>query len=56
MTDTLNLICNNCKHFDVFGGGCKAFPENIPDEILMENKHDKPLPEQENNIVFEPVK
>lgn len=56
MTDTLNLICFECKHFNEFGGGCKAFGENIPDKILLENEHDKPLPEQKNDLVFEPKK
>jgi hypothetical protein len=54
MSSTKNLICFNCKHWkDV--GGCVAFPEGIPDEILISNKHDKPLDDQKNKIVFEPV-
>lgn len=51
-----NLICFNCKHFRIFEGGCNAFPEGIPDEIDLKGKHDKPLPEQKNNIVFERIK
>lgn len=54
MTDTLNLLCYDCKHFDPIGGGCKAFPDGIPDEIIESNKHFEPLKDQENKIVFEP--
>lgn len=54
MTQTLNLICFKCKHFRPIRGGCDAFPGGIPDKILQENEHDKPLPEQKNKIVFEP--
>lgn len=33
---------------------CPAFPEGIPDEIAYgDNLHEEPLPEQDNNIVFE---
>jgi hypothetical protein len=49
-------ICNNCKHFNIKKWNCKAFINGIPFEILNgENDHSKPLPEQENDIVFEPV-
>lgn len=56
MTTTLNLICFECKHFNEDGIGCKAFPEGIPDEILQSNEHAKPLADQKNEIVFEPIK
>ena len=49
--ETIDLICFKCKHWGSFG--CKAFPEGIPNEILMENEHSKPLPGQGNDIVFE---
>jgi hypothetical protein len=50
-----DLVCFKCKHFDYINGGCTAFPDGIPDEITSgENEHAKSLPEQENNIVFEP--
>lgn len=52
MTTTRNLICFKCKHFKPIGGGCEAF-EDIPNEILVENDHSKPLPDQKNDIVFE---
>ena len=35
---------------------CKAFPDGIPREISYEgNKHSEPLPDQDNDIVFEPI-
>lgn len=51
MTQTINLICFNCKHYTITEG-CAAFPDGIPDEILVENAHDKPLPNQGNDLVF----
>jgi hypothetical protein len=54
--EVLDLICFKCKHFDLINGGCDAFPNGIPDEITSgENKHFKPLPNQKNKIVFEPI-
>lgn len=56
MTTTIDLICMNCKHKFEFQLGCAAFPDDfgIPDEILQTNQHSIPLPEQDNDIVFEP--
>lgn len=51
MTPT-NLICEKCKHFKPISGGCEAFDE-IPEIVIMDNKHDAPLPDQKNKIVFE---
>lgn len=48
-----NFICFKCKHWNELGVGCKAFPEGIPNIIDITNKHNKPLPSQNNNIVFE---
>ena len=42
MTSTINLICFKCKHWKAFDTGCNAFDE-IPDKVLLENKHDKKL-------------
>jgi hypothetical protein len=54
--EAVELVCFNCKNFRRFEGGCNAFPDGIPDEITSgENKHSKPLPEQENDLVFEPI-
>lgn len=55
MSETINLICLDCKHFRKFEGGCDAFPDDngIPQEIIQKNKHDKPIKGQKNNIVFE---
>lgn len=50
------LICFECKHFNLSGTGCNAFPEGIPPEITSgENNHSKPLKGQDNDIVFEPI-
>jgi len=58
MTETINLICYNCIHFRKpgEGGGCDAFPDGIPDKVLSDNEHDKPLPGQENDLIYEPKK
>jgi len=56
MSEAINFICFKCKNFNEILGGCKAFPINIPDEIVSgENDHSKPLSNQLNNIVFEPL-
>lgn len=47
------FICFKCKHFREFSGGCKAFPSEIPFGMGVLFNHDKPLPNQNNNIVFE---
>jgi hypothetical protein len=54
MTETVNLICEKCKHFKPVQGGCTAFPGGIPDSILFSNSHSKPTKGQKNQIVFEP--
>lgn len=50
---TIDLICEKCKHNRPISGGCDAFKGGIPDIILLNNKHNNPLPEQKNKIVFE---
>lgn len=53
----LEPICFSCKHFDIQSSTCSAFPYEIPDEILSgENDHSVPLPDQDNDIVFTPIK
>lgn len=52
MTPT-NLICEKCKHFKPISGGCNAFKDDIPEIIIHTNKHNEPLPDQKNKIVFE---
>ena len=57
--EATQLVCFKCKHFRRFtgDGGCNAFPKGIPDEITSgKNEHKKPLKEQKNDIVFEPIK
>ena len=48
---TIVSICARCKHRKIYG--CKAFPEGIPADILRTNEHSKPLPDQDNDLVFE---
>lgn len=53
--------CLDCRH--LFHGvyvdeipTCRAFPEGIPLIIVVENiQHTKPLPDQNNTIVYEPA-
>jgi hypothetical protein len=47
------FICFKCIHIRPYSGGCNAFPDGIPDQIIFKNKHNKPTKEQANNIVFE---
>jgi hypothetical protein len=54
--EAVKFICSSCKHFDRSEGNCIAFPDEIPEPILIGiNNHSKPLPEQDNDIVFEPI-
>lgn len=47
--------CLRCKHY-LSSGTCEAYEEKIPKEIFVgEVEHDSPRPDQENNIVFEPL-
>jgi hypothetical protein len=41
-------------HFWKTPQGCHAFPDGIPDEILLTNEHSKPLSGQSNDLVFTP--
>ena len=49
--------CLKCKHFEQlkYGLKCKAFPNGIPDDILMGTPHTKPTKNQKNKIVFEEI-
>ena len=48
-------ICFFCKNY-LKDLKCKAFSEKIPEEILLgNNDHSVPLPNQDNDIVFEPI-
>lgn len=48
--------CSNCKNgFDLINLACVAFPKGIPDEILSgDDKHEEPLKDQGNAVVFSP--
>jgi hypothetical protein len=49
-------VCWNCKHFIAENYTCIAFSDGIPTEITENmNEHLVPLPDQENDIVFEPI-
>lgn len=52
-------VCLSCKHFDrktKVGLVCRAFPQGIPDVIILGgDKHKQPLPNQGDNTVFEPI-
>lgn len=50
-----DFICFKCKHFKEIVGGCSAFPEDIPFGMGVLFNHNKPLPNQNNDIVFEPI-
>ena len=49
--------CYKCKHLinsDSKPPTCKAFINGIPEDIFYESvNHSEPLPEQDNDIVFE---
>ena len=36
--------------------GCRAFPNGIPREMLLANRHDKPVEGQTGDYVFKPAK
>jgi len=49
-------LCGKCKNY-LYDLKCIAFPEGIPKLILEgKNDHSKPLPKQDNDIVYEPRK
>ena len=51
----LDPICNYCKNYTK-NLKCEAFPEGIPDVILVgDNDHNKPLSDQKNEIIFEGI-
>ena len=66
-----SIQCQNCKHLfekpieveigeeieaDLLSA-CRAFPSGIPDDIMDGDfDHTKKHPDQDNDIVFEPIK
>lgn len=49
------VICNSCKH-RISGKKCKAF-DVIPDDIIFGRlKHEKALPGQKGDYVYEKIK
>lgn len=49
--EVIGFICSKCKHSYLIT--CAAFPKGIPQVILDTNKHDSPIEDQGNEIVFE---
>jgi len=50
-----NNICYRCNNY-YWMGKCKAFPEGIPDEIMMGKLiHNKPY-KGDKGIIFDPLK
>ena len=49
--------CSKCKQgFDSINFTCKAFPGEIPDQILTgDNKHQAPVPDQGNEVIYKPL-
>ena len=37
------FICFKCIHQRPYSGGCNAFPDGIPEQIIFKNKHNKPI-------------
>lgn len=62
MTPIINEYCEICKHFTGFKKKngitqmCKAFPDGIPKEIILNNiLHDQKMYNQKNDIIFEVI-
>lgn len=46
--------CNSCRNY-LGDLTCLAYPDRIPNEILLGKKdHNEPLENQENDFIFEP--
>lgn len=67
MIEESNCYTRKCKHYigiiqpngteSTETNSCKAFPKGIPEIIAYgDNRHLKPLPSQDNDIVFEKIK
>jgi len=55
MIPIIDKGCLNCKYY-ILNYKCAAFIDRIPLEIVNgENDHSKPLPGQDNNIVFKKI-
>jgi hypothetical protein len=52
MNEQRKIGCMACKHNN-FDGGCAAFPDAIPFRFTAGQHHDRPTPDQGNDIVFE---
>lgn len=46
--------CLNCRHLNPISGGCKAYPENIPQRFIDgDERHDSVELDQKGTFVFE---
>jgi hypothetical protein len=56
MTSRTPNLCRACERFNVLHGACEAFPEGIPDDILIFGEdHSKPFA-GDHGIRFQPGK
>ena len=46
--------CSHCsQEFNSIDFTCRAFPAGIPDDILSgDNKHEAPVPDQGNEVIY----
>ena len=56
-----NPLCFKCKHYcinhgDGTGSGCRAFPNEIPEEVRYGYNHHSVFPGQVGNYVYEEAK
>ena len=54
--EAVNLACSTCTHFRRFEKiACLAFPEGIPEEIIIGyNDHTAPVEGQVNDFLYDP--
>ena len=57
MPSKIGETCDDCVHLFNNQVTCKAFPDGIPDAILVDDTvHDKKMFDQKNDFVFTPKK
>lgn len=52
-TAVMCIFCKNCTMFTPDGITCKAWPEGVPEEILLGHDHRKALGDEKDNVLFE---
>lgn len=53
MTTPKKYICQTCRHKYPFDIGCPAFPDGIPNDILINAKHRRIHPKQKGKWTYE---